>query len=306
MKGIILAGGTGTRLHPATLAVNKQLLPIYDKPMIYYPLSVLMLAGIREVMIISSPAFLPNYRQLFGDGSQLGLTIEYAEQARPEGLPQAFTIARDWIAGEPVALVLGDNVFFGNGLVDLLRRAARRDTGATVFSYRVDDPERYGVVEFDEHGRAISLEEKPAHPRSHHAITGLYFFDGKVSDLASQLKPSARGETEITDLLSLYLNAGALQVEQMGRGYAWLDTGTHDSLLEAAEFVRTIQHRQGIQIACLEEVAYLNGFISRDQAYEQGMALAKTAYGRAILTAIERPPHLAPLYERRMGDRRSA
>ncbi len=235
-----------------------------NKPMIYYPLSVLMLAGTREVMIISSPEFLPHYKRLFGDGSQLGLEIVYGEQARPEGLPRAFTIARDWIAGQSVALVPGDNIFFGNGPVDLLRSAAGRAHGATIFSYRVEDPERYGVVEFDERGRARTLAEKPAKPRSHHAVTGLYLFDHHVSDFAAGLTPSARAELEITDLIRLYLDAGALNVEQMGRGYAWLDTGTHDSLLEAGEFVRTVQRRQGIQIACLEEIAYLSGFISRD------------------------------------------
>ncbi|MBN2974424.1 glucose-1-phosphate thymidylyltransferase RfbA [Roseomonas aeriglobus] len=306
MKGIILAGGTGSRLHPATLVVNKQLLPVYDKPMIYYPLSVLMLAGIRDILIISSPDHLPHYRTLFGDGSALGLDIAYAEQPRPEGLPQAFTIGREWIARAPVALVLGDNIFFGNGLSDMLQRAALRSEGATVFSYRVDDPERYGVVEFDGEGRAISIEEKPVHPRSNHALTGLYFFDHHVCDYAATLTPSARGELEITDLARRYMDAGTLQVEPMGRGYAWLDTGTHDSLLEAGEFVRTIQHRQGIQIACLEEIAYLNGFIDRDTARARGESLAKTAYGRAILKAIEETPSPRSQAERRFADRRKA
>lgn len=306
MKGIILAGGTGTRLHPATLVVNKQLLPVYDKPMIYYPLSVLMLAGIRDILIISSPDHLPHYRTLFGDGAALGLSIAYAEQARPEGLPQAFTIGRDWIAGSPVALVLGDNIFFGNGLSEMLRRAALRREGATVFSYRVDDPERYGVVEFDGEGRAVSIEEKPAAPRSNHALTGLYFFDRHVCDYAADLTRSARGELEITDLARRYMDAGTLRVEPMGRGYAWLDTGTHDSLLEAGEFVRTIQHRQGIQIACLEEIAYLNGFIDRDAAQARGESLAKTAYGRAILKAIEETPVPRFAGERRFADRRKA
>ncbi|USU14117.1 glucose-1-phosphate thymidylyltransferase RfbA (plasmid) [Sphingomonadaceae bacterium OTU29THOMA1] len=309
MKGIILAGGTGTRLHPATLVVNKQLLPVYDKPMIYYPLSVLMLAGIRDILIISSPEYLPHYRTLFGDGSGLGLSIAYAEQPRPEGLPQAFTIGRDWIAGEPVALVLGDNIFFGNGLVQMLRRAVARveggGGGATIFSYRVEDPERYGVIEFDAEGRAVSIEEKPDQPRSNHAITGLYVFDHQVCDLAAGLAPSARGELEITDLARCYLDAETLYVEPMGRGFAWLDTGTHDSLLEAAEFVRTIQHRQGIQIACLEEIAYLQGFITAQVATERGKVLAKTAYGRAILTAVEEAPAPLPFAERRVSDRRS-
>ncbi|WP_271301173.1 glucose-1-phosphate thymidylyltransferase RfbA [Sphingomonas sp. CV7422] len=307
MKGIILAGGTGTRLHPATLAVNKQLLPVYDKPMIYYPLSALMLAGIRDVLVISSPEHLPHYRGLFGDGARLGLRIDYAEQPRPDGLPQAFTIGRDWIGGEPVTLILGDNIFFGNGLGPMLRRAVARAEaeagGATIFSYRVDDPERYGVIAFDETGRAVSIEEKPERPRSNHAITGLYVFDATVCDHAASLVPSPRGELEITDLAQHYLAAGTLHVEPMGRGFAWLDTGTHDSLLEAAEFVRTIQHRQGIQIACLEEIAFLQGFITAEAATTQGLALAKTAYGRAILTAVAETPSPA-IGERRAGDRR--
>ena len=287
MKGIILAGGSGTRLHPATLAVNKQLLPVYDKPMIYYPLSVLMLAGIRDILIISSPEFIDNYRRLFGDGSAFGLTMSYAEQPSPDGLPQAFTIGADFIGDDNVALVLGDNIFFGAHLTDLLASAFARPKGATVFSYRVEDPERYGVVEFGEGGRAVSLEEKPAHPKSNHAVTGLYFYDNRVVEFARNLKPSARGELEITDLNRLYMEAGDLFVEQMGRGYAWLDTGTHDSLLEAGEFVRTLQHRQGVQVACLEEIAYEMGFISADQAREAGERFKKTAYGRAILNAIK-------------------
>ena len=287
MKGIILAGGSGTRLHPATLAINKQLLPVYDKPMIYYPLSVLMLAGIREVLIISSPEFLDNYRRMFGDGSGWGLTMAYAEQPRPEGLAQAFTIGRAFVGDSNVALVLGDNIFFGAHLSHLLASARARTQGATVFAYRVEDPERYGVVELGPDGRALSLEEKPAAPKSNHAVTGLYFYDNRVLDFARNLAPSARGEYEITDLNHLYMEAGELHVEQMGRGYAWLDTGTHDSLLEAGEFVRTIQHRQGIQIACLEEIAFLQGWIDADQARAQGRALSKTAYGRAILTAVE-------------------
>ena len=306
-KGIILAGGSGTRLHPMTLVTSKQLMPIYDKPMVYYPLSTLMLAGIREILIVSSPDCLPHYRTLFGDGSGLGLSITYAEQPRPEGLPQAFTIGRDWLAGAPAMLVLGDNIFFGNGLGPMLRRAVasvEAGGGATVFSYRVEDPRRYGVIAFDDQGRAVSIEEKPERPRSSYAITGLYLFDGTVCDHAATLTPSPRGELEITDLARRYMDAGTLHVEAMGRGFAWLDTGTHDSLLEAAEFVRTIQHRQGIQIACLEEIAYLQGFISREQAEARGRALAKTAYGRAILTAIEDTPAPLPLGERRKGDRR--
>ena len=285
MKGIILAGGSGTRLHPATLAINKQLLPVYDKPMIYYPLSVLMLAGIRDILIISSPEFLDNYRRMFGDGSNWGLTMSYAEQPSPDGLAQAFTIGADFIGDDHVSLVLGDNIFFGAGLGELLASAVARTEGATVFSYRVEDPERYGVVQLDG-GRAISLEEKPAAPKSNHAVTGLYFYDNRVVQFARDLKPSARGELEITDLNRLYMEAGDLYVEQMGRGYAWLDTGTHDSLLEASEFVRTIQHRQGIQVACLEEIALEQGFISLDQARAAGEALKKTAYGRAILAAV--------------------
>ena len=286
MKGIILAGGSGTRLHPATLAINKQLLPVYDKPMIYYPMSVLMLADIRDILIISSPEYLPNYRHLFGDGSAFGLTMSYAEQPRPEGLAQAFTIGADFIGDDRVALVLGDNIFFGAGLAELCANAVRRTQGATVFSYRVEDPERYGVVELDDTGRALSLEEKPASPKSRHAVTGLYFYDNAVVEHARNLKPSARGELEITDLNRLYMEAGALFVERMGRGYAWLDTGTHDSLLEAGEFVRTIQHRQGIQVACLEEIAFGKGWITSDQARAAGENFSKTAYGRAILSAV--------------------
>ena len=287
MKGIILAGGSGTRLHPATLAVNKQLLPVYDKPMIYYPLSVLMLAGIRDVLIISSPEYLGNYRRLFGDGSAFGVAISFAEQPSPDGLAQAFTIGAEFIGDGNVALVLGDNIFFGAHLSTLLANAVARPSGATIFSYRVDDPKRYGVVELGEGGRALSLEEKPENPKSHHAVTGLYFYDNRVVRLARDLKPSSRGELEITDLNRIYMEMGDLYVEQMGRGYAWLDTGTHDSLLEASEFVRTIQHRQGIQIACLEEIAYEQGFITADQARSRGELFKKTAYGRAILNAVD-------------------
>ena len=286
MKGIILAGGSGTRLHPATLAVNKQLLPVYDKPMIYYPLSVLMLAKIRDVLIISAPEYIDNYVRLFGDGSQLGMNIEYKVQPKPEGLAQAFTIGAQFIGGDSVSLVLGDNIFFGAGLDDLLRSASSRSSGASVFAYRVDDPERYGVVELDATGMAITIEEKPAKPKSNFAVTGLYFYDNDVVDIATHLQPSARGEYEITDLNRVYLERGSLHVEKMSRGYAWLDTGTHDSLLEASEFVRTIQHRQGIQIACLEEIAYRNGFIDEDQVRAAGKSMEKTSYGRYLLGLV--------------------
>lgn len=287
MKGIVLAGGYGTRLYPATLAVNKQLLPVYDKPMIYYPLSVLMLAGIQDILLISSPEFLPSYRRLLGDGADYGLRIAFAEQPEPAGLAQAFTIGADFIAGDRVALVLGDNIFFGAHLTELLASARSRAEGATIFAYHVEDPERYGVVDLDKSGRPLSIEEKPSAPRSKLAVTGLYFYDGQVVDHARGLRPSVRGEFEITDLNRIYLEAGQLHVEQMGRGYAWLDTGTHDSLLEAGEFVRTLQHRQGIQIACLEEIAYLKGFITADQALARGRLFQKTSYGRAILRAVE-------------------
>lgn len=286
MKGIILAGGSGTRLHPATLAVNKQLLPVYDKPMIYYPLSTLMLAGIREILIISSPEYIDNYRRLFGDGSDFGLALDYAVQPRPEGLAQAFLIGRDFVGTDPVALILGDNIFFGAGLRELLCRATQRRKGATVFAYRVDDPERYGVVELDASKRALSIEEKPKHPRSPFAVTGLYFYDARVLDFAASLTPSARGELEITDLNRIYLDLGELHVEELSRGYAWLDTGTHDSLVEASEFVRVIQKRQGLQVACLEEIAYQNGFISAEQVRARGRALEKTTYGQYLLKLV--------------------
>ncbi len=295
MKGIILAGGSGTRLHPATLAVNKQLLPVYDKPMIYYPLSVLMLAGIREILLISSPEYLDNYRRLFGDGSQFGLAISYAVQAKPEGLAQAYHIGADFVGNGPSALVLGDNIFYGAGFADMLARARARSEaggGATIFGYHVEDARAYGVVELDKTSRAISIEEKPAAPRSNLAVTGLYFYDSTVVELARQVRPSARGELEITDLNRLYLEAGNLHVERMGRGYAWLDTGTHDSLLEASEFVRTIQHRQGIQLASPEEIAWQQGFIDDDQLRAQGEVYAKTGYGRYLLRLLEQgsPP----------------
>jgi len=283
MKGIILAGGSGTRLHPATLAINKQLLPIYDKPMIYYPMSVLMLAGIRDVLIISSPEYLDNYRRLFEDGSQFGLQISYAVQPKPEGLAQAFLIGEPFLAGGPAALVLGDNIFFGADLGTRLRRVRERTHGATVFSYHVDHPEAYGVVELDAGGRAISIEEKPKTPKSNQAVTGLYFYDERVCAFAHQVRPSARGELEITDLNRLYMERGELFVEQLSRGHAWLDTGTHDSLLEASEFVRTVQHRQGLQIACLEEIAFDAGFITLEQLRARGAGYAKTGYGQYLL-----------------------
>ena len=288
MKGIILAGGSGTRLHPATLAINKQLLPIYDKPMIYYPMSVLMLAGIREILIISSPEYLDNYRRLFGDGGALGLTIDYAVQPKPEGLAQAFLIGAPFLAGGPAALVLGDNIFFGADLDTRLKRAVTRTHGATIFSYRVDDPTAYGVVELDGEGRALTIEEKPSAPKSDQAVTGLYFYDDRVCDFARQVRPSHRGELEITDLNRLYMERGELFVERLSRGHAWLDTGTHDSLLEASEFVRTVQHRQGMQIACLEEIAFENGFIDVVQLRAAGQAYAKTGYGRYLLALADR------------------
>jgi glucose-1-phosphate thymidylyltransferase len=295
MKGIILAGGTGTRLHPATLAVNKQLLPVYDKPMIYYPLSVLMMAGIREILIISSPEFIGSYRRLFGSGEQLGLSLSYAEQPRPEGLAQAFTIGRAFVGSGPVALILGDNIFFGAGLQAMLRRVRESKNSATVFAYHVDDPERYGVVTLDKRNNPTKIVEKPQHAESSWAVTGLYFYDNSVLDIAASLKPSPRGELEITDLNRVFLERGQLCVERLSRGYTWLDTGTHENLLEASSFVRIIQHRQGMQVACLEEIAFANGFIDLAQLEARGRLFEKTDYGRFILRLVAEVGDQEPL-----------
>ncbi|KQP09214.1 glucose-1-phosphate thymidylyltransferase RfbA [Methylobacterium sp. Leaf93] len=290
MKGIVLAGGSGTRLHPATLSINKQLLPVYDKPMIYYPVSVLMLAGIREILIISSPEHLGNYERLFGTGEQFGLSFSYAVQPRPEGLAQAFTIGRDFVGTDDVALVLGDNLFFGSGMSAMLKQARERKSGATIFAYHVDHPEAYGVVTLDREGRPLRIVEKPSVPESPWAVTGLYFYDNRVLDIAAAVKPSARGELEITSVNQAYLDLGELHVQRMSRGYAWLDTGTHDSLLEAGEFVRTLQNRQGLQVACLEEIAYLQGFIDKAQLIARGELFAKTAYGQNLLKLSKLDP----------------
>ena len=287
MKGIVLAGGSGTRLHPITRGVSKQMLPVYDKPMIYYPLSVLMLAGIRDVLVISTPPDLPSYQNLLGDGSDFGIDLSFAEQPSPDGLAQALTIGEHFIGGDPVCLVLGDNIFFGYGFSAMLREAAARQVGATVFGYHVNDPQRFGVLDFDSNGKVISIEEKPTDPKSNFAVTGLYFYDNRAVEIAKTIRPSSRGELEITDVNQAYLEAGELNVQLMGRGFAWLDTGTHDSLMEAGQFVQTIEHRQGLKVACLEEIGFRNGWLSAERLQAQADALGATGYGQYLHRVLE-------------------
>lgn len=287
MKGIILAGGSGTRLYPLTMVTSKQLLPVYDKPMIYYPLSTLMLAGIQDILIISTPTDLPNFERLLGDGSNFGIHLSYKEQPSPDGLAQAFLIGADFIGDDSCAMVLGDNIFYGNGLSPMLKKAASKQEGATIFGYYVDDPERFGIVEFDKNGKAISIEEKPEHPKSNYCVTGLYFYDKHVVEMARKVKPSARGELEITDLNRMYLEQGSLDVVTLGRGYAWLDTGTTDALAEASEFVRVIENRQGVQISAVEEIAYRNGWISKEKLLESAEQYGKSSYGKHLKQVAE-------------------
>ena len=287
MKGIVLAGGSGTRLHPITRGVSKQMLPVYDKPMIYYPLSVLMLAGIRDVLVISTPQDLQSYQNLLGDGSDFGIDLSFAEQPSPDGLAQALTIGEHFIGGDSVCLVLGDNIFFGYGFSAMLREAAARQVGATVFGYHVNDPQRFGVLDFDSNGKVISIEEKPTDPKSNFAVTGLYFYDNRAVEIAKSIRPSSRGELEITEVNQAYLEAGELNVQLMGRGFAWLDTGTHDSLMEAGQFVQTIEHRQGLKVACLEEIGFRNGWLSAERLQAQADALGATGYGQYLHRVLE-------------------